>query len=230
MAKNFLVAGIEEAGRGPVIGPMVIAGISINSKKEALLKTIRVKDSKLLKKQQRERLVKRIEKMADDIVIIKVSPCRIDNAKRQGINLNRLEAMKMADIINFLDPDKAVVDCPDTNCRKFELVLKKMLKKETELVVEHKADKNHPIVSAASIIAKTARDEEIAKIKKKYGLKGMGYSHDEETIEWLREWLETHKEFPNFVRKSWSTARKLMAEKKQRKLSRFLGKFRKKPC
>ncbi|MBL7206608.1 MAG: ribonuclease HII [Candidatus Aenigmarchaeota archaeon] len=211
---------------------MVVVGLSIEASKEDMLKKLGVKDSKLLKPHQREHLAEKIEEVAKDTIILKISPCKIDNSKKKGINLNRLEAMKFAEIINLIKPDRAIIDCPDTNCGKFKLIVKKMLDKETELIVEHKADVNYPIVSAASIIAKVMRDEEIEKIKKKYGMRGNGYSHDEETIEWLREWLRSHKELPDFVRKSWDTTRRLLAEKKQNKLNSFFGKIKNKnkPC
>ena len=216
-----IVAGVEEAGRGPVIGPIILAGVSFEEGVDKQLRELGVKDSKELSRQQRDGLEKKIEELAKDVVIIKVSACKIDGYQRDGVNLNRMETMKFADIINMLSPDCAIVDSPDVKPERLKLILQKMLKKETELVVEHKADKNHPVVSAASIIAKVNRDREVDKLKVKYGDFGSGYPHDPLTVTWLKEWKGP---FPEMVRKSWATTDGLIAQKEQRGLFGFLKK------
>lgn len=216
-----IIAGVEEAGRGPVIGPMVVAGVSFEEGVEEQLRKLGVKDSKDLTRQQRDALEPEIEKLAKDIIVVKISACKIDGYQRDGVNLNRMETIKFADIINLLGPDVAVVDSPDVKPERLKAILQKMLKKEVELVVEHKADKNHPIVSAASIIAKVNRDREMDVLKKKYGELGSGYTHDPVTIAWLKAWKGP---LPDIVRKSWATAEGLVAQKEQRGLFGFLKK------
>ena len=223
--ENTVFAGLDEAGRGSVIGPMIIAGVSLERKDEARLNALGVKDSKELSPTQRERLAKEIEKVAKDIVIVNLSACRIDNMRKGGINLNRIEAMKFADILNILTPGVAFVDCPDVNPERLTLILKKMLKAPGQLVVEHKADSRYPICSAASIIAKVTRDREVRKLHKKYGDFGPGYSSNEKTMAWLREWLETKGDYPEIVRKGWITAKELKNERAQKGLGGFFRKL-----
>jgi len=222
-----IIAGVDEAGRGAVIGPLVVAGVSVSRSGEQLLKKLGVKDSKLLSPARREKLAKAIEKTAKDVLILKVGPCKIDNYRNQGINLNRIEAMKFAEVLSFLDPELSYVDSPDVKPARLKAHLNKMIGKDMELVVEHKADHNYPVVSAASIIAKVARDEEIKEIKKKYGDVGPGYSSNETTMKWMREWLESNKDFPeSVVRKTWMTTKNVNGEKRQKKMHAFFSKLK----
>jgi ribonuclease HII len=213
-----LIAGIDEAGRGAVMGPLVIAGVSMDPGQENHLRKIGVKDSKLLSPARREKLSAAIEKAAKDMVVIKVGSCKIDNYRRSGVNLNQIEAMKMADIVNYLKPDRVYIDSPDTNISKFQRFLKRMIDHEHEMVMEHKADYRYPSVAAASIIAKVARDREIEELKEKHGEIGSGYTSDPVTIQWLENWISGNRKFPDFVRSSWITAGDMLRQKSQTSL------------
>jgi len=210
------VLGIDEAGKGPVIGPLIIAGVMIHDGKEAMLGA--VKDSKLLKHKQRIILNEIIQKNSE-FKIIEVSPQEIDNAvdhENKSMNLNWLEAHKQAEIINELKPDVAIIDCPSPNCKKYTEYLRKLLdKKETKLIVEHKADVNYPVCSAASIIAKVKREEEMDKIKKKYGDTGPGYPSNAITQKFVKENWNKH---PEIFRHSWSTFKNVEKAKGQKTL------------
>ena len=219
-----IIAGCDEAGRGCIIGPLVIAGVSIPHDQEEKLKKMGVRDSKELPHPKREELAKKIEKIAKDVVVFKVGPCKIDTFKKQGVGLNRIEAMKFADIIRLLNPGMVFIDAPDPNLNKFHLFMSKLVGDGTELVVKHKADRDHPVVSAASIIAKVEREIEISKLKEEFGDFGTGYTSDERTIAWLRGWLQDNKHFPeHLVRTSWVTSSVLKGEREQRDL---LGWFK----
>lgn len=224
-----LIAGLDEAGRGCVIGSLVIAGVSIDHSKEAELKKLGVKDSKLLKQSKRVELAEKIEEMAKDIIVLRVGPCKIDTFRKQGVDLNKIEALKISDIIKMLNPQMAIIDAPDPNLDKFGRFMRKLVGEGPELLCKHKADRDHPVVSAASIIAKVEREEEIAKLKEEYGDFGTGYTSDERTIAWLKEWLKKNKEFPeHLVRKSWVTSSALLGEREQKSLfGWFKGAFKK---
>jgi len=223
-----LIGGIDEAGRGPVIGPLTVAGVSIHNNEEKKLVKIGVRDSKELTPERREELAKKIEKIAKDIFVIHVAPCRIDNyLLKQKKNLNEVEIIKFADIADLLRADKLYVDCPEVKTEKFAKRLQlKMANKKTEIIAENKADSKYPVVAAASIIAKVSRDEEIEKLRKEHGVRGSGYPSDDETIAWMEEYLDKHKKFPErgLVRFSWDTTKKMLAKKKQKKLFGFFRK------
>nr|MCK4930246.1 ribonuclease HII [Nanoarchaeota archaeon] len=154
----MIIAGVEEAGRGPVIGPMVMAIACVNEKDEFKLKTLGVKDSKLLTPLQRERLYNEIKDLCD-YHIIKVSPKEIDSAvNSEDTNLNWLEADKAVVLINKLKPKRVILDCPSTNLKEYKKYIQKRLKYKPKIVVEHKADVKYTIVGAASILAKVVRD------------------------------------------------------------------------
>lgn len=209
-----------------MLGPLVIAGVSIEEGKLGKLKELGVKDSKLLSPKRREHLAKEIEKVAKNIMILKVGPCKIDNYRSNGVDLNRLEFMKMAEVISFLSPNVVYVDSPDVKPERLVKILSKSAGK-AKIVAEHKADVNYPIVGAASIVAKVARDEEIEKLKKKYGDIGPGYSSNPITMEWMRQWLAKNKDFPEgVVRKTWITTSAVRGERSQGKLSFWLNRLR----
>lgn len=217
------LAGIDEAGRGPVIGPIVICGVLVEEKDNERLLNIGVKDSKLLSPLKRERLIDGIHQIIKDFKCLIVQPLEIDAAvESDTINLNWLEAMKSAEIINILKPQTAIVDCPSPNTQAYaSFLLERLTDKKTKIIAEHKADANHPSVAAASIIAKVTRDAEIEKLKKHAGVDfGSGYPADERTVKFLKENWQKH---PELFRKSWAPYKKIVADKHsgQKKLGSF---------
>src|SRR3989338_3939179 len=184
----MLICGIDEAGRGPVIGPMVMCGVLVEESDLPKLKSLGVKDSKLLTKKTREKLFEKIKEIAKSYEIIIVEPKEIDDAlESDSLNLNWLEAHKSAEIINKLKPDKVTVDSPSNNCRAYTIYLKKLLNCEVELECIHKADLKHVYVGAASVLAKVTRDREMDKIQKKYGNTGPGYMSNPITQKFLEK-------------------------------------------
>ena len=168
----MLVAGVDDAGRGSVIGPLVIAGILVDSEDLPKLVQLGVKDSKLLSPSRREALAAEIKRMVKKHVVVKLSPAEIDRVVTTGRKLHKLnwlEAKAMAKVIELLHPDVAYVDASDVFEERFKQQILEFLPFKIEVVSEHKADRKYPVVSAASIIAKVERDREIAELKAKYG-------------------------------------------------------------
>jgi ribonuclease HII len=212
----MLVAGVDDAGRGCVIGPLVIAGILMKEEDLPRLLEIGVKDSKLLSPRKREALAIEIKRTVRQYSIIKLSPKEIDKVVESGRKLhklNRLEAQAMAKIIEMLKPDIAYVDASDVLEERFKQHILEVLPFKVKIVSEHKADRKYPIVSAASIIAKVERDKEIADLKRIHGDFGSGYPTDPKTISFLQQCLKKFGDYPDFVRKSWKPAKKAKEEK-----------------
>jgi ribonuclease HII len=181
-----------------------------------LLSLLGVKDSKLLSPKKRENLSKEIARLAEKHVTLKLLPKEIDHvveSNRKLHKLNRLEAHSMAQIINALKPDEVYVDAADVLEDRFKHHIQEDLVVKTKVISRHKADKIYPVVSAASIIAKVERDMEIAVLKNTYGDFGSGYLTDLKTMHFLQEWLRTHAEYPDCVRRSWKPAKKAKNEK-----------------
>jgi ribonuclease HII len=222
----MLITGIDEAGRGAVIGPLVVAGVTIDKAHEKKLKALGVKDSKELSPKRREELAQKIEEIATNIVIMRVQPCRIDDMRASGINLDRIEAMKMAEIIDMTNGSKVYVDSLTHNSKKFKQVIISCIKnnKECDMVVENYLDESVPAVSAASIIAKVNRDEAIKEIERDAGHPiGVGYPHDERTIQFVEKLIkERGKDLPPFIRRSWVTTQMLQEKSWQRKIKDFM--------
>jgi len=212
-----LIIGIDDAGRGPVIGPMVLAGVLVRKEVETELRRAGIKDSKLLTAKTRDELVKTIKEMILDFHYQIITPAEIDTGFGMGVNLNEVEAIAAANIVNHLcknlnEEQKKnlviVIDCPSNNPSSWLNTLMKYIKKENQTIrirAEHKADFHYPSVSAASIIAKTTRDGEIEKIKEQIGLDfGSGYPADPTTKEFLAKHSQEFKK-ERIFRESWAT-------------------------
>jgi len=211
-----LIAGVDEAGRGCVIGPLVVAGVMMKAEVLPFLTELGVKDSKLLTPEKRELLYPAILQLTEKYHTIKVQPSQIDKAvdsARRLHKLNRLEAQIMAQIIETLKPDEAYVDAADTVDHRFGNHIRECLKVKTRIVSRHKADRIYPVVSAASIIAKVERDREVAVLRAEWGDFGSGYLTDGKTMTFLRLLIENNDEYPSFIRKSWKPAKKAKNEK-----------------
>ena len=127
MKKANLICGIDEAGKGPVIGPLVICGVCFNESKIAILKEVGVRDSKKLSPKKRTQLAKVIKENCHSLEVVIVSAKKIDDREKDRITLNRLEELKMADIINKLQPDMIYVDAADVNEERFGNSIKMLL-------------------------------------------------------------------------------------------------------
>jgi ribonuclease HII len=211
----MLVAGIDEAGRGCVIGPLVVAGVAVKEENLSALAALGVKDSKLLTANRREELFPKIIDLSEKHVVFKVTPQEIDRAvesQRKLHKLNRLEAETMAQIVTALEPDVAYVDAADVLEKRFGQHILEASVFKTRIVSEHKADRNYPVVSAASILAKVERDSAVAELRTEHGDFGTGYLTDPKTSLFLTEWLKVHPEYPSCVRKSWKPAKLAKAQ------------------
>ncbi|WP_054841017.1 ribonuclease HII [Thermococcus peptonophilus] len=226
------LAGIDEAGRGPVIGPMVIAAVVIDEKNLPKLEELNVRDSKKLTPKRRERLFNDIIEVLDDYAILELSPDVIGS--REG-TLNEFEVENFAKALNSLKikPDVVYADAADVDEERFARELGgERLTFKAEVVAKHKADDIFPVVSAASILAKVTRDRAIEKLKEEYGEIGSGYPSDPRTRAFLENYYREHGEFPPIVRKGWKTLKKIVekvegekkAEEKQATLDRYLRK------
>lgn len=200
---------------------MVMAGILIDEKDVNKLKNIGVKDSKELTPKKREELFGEIIKIVKNYKILIINPKEIDDAlNSEELNLNKLEAIKAALIINELKPDKVLLDCPSTNPKSYVDYLKLFLKdRNVEIKAGHKYDSKFFEVGAASILAKFSRDLEIEKIQShiKENI-GSGYPSDPYTVKFLKE---NYKKYPDIFRKTWSSYKKIASEKSQKNLSEF---------
>ena len=232
---TIILCGGDEAGRGAILGPLVISLVSV--KKSAVYKftEIGVRDSKLLPRERRFRLYKDINDIADDVKVDLIQPSEINSAMRNRISLNELEAVHFARLFDKMDNNVDVVylDSPDVVAEKFGIRFNMSSTKQTKVVgiksehkkgtktiriiSEHKADSRYPVVSAASIIAKVTRDREIKKLEKELRLHiGSGYPSDKKTIDMIKKNLVSGV-LNNHIREYWRTIENI----KQTRLTNF---------
>lgn len=221
----FALGGIDEAGRGPVLGPLVVAGVAVTN--PGLPKRLGCTDSKKLTPDRRSALDRALRAEKGVRIEVRTIPADVlDAERRQGRSLNDIELERFRDIARCLDAKRLYVDAADVDAARFGAGIQWAVP-NTQVLSQHKADLNHAVVGAASIVAKVARDAEVAKLGRLLERKvnrplGSGYSHDPLTQEFLRAWWAQERELPPGTRTTWATARDLVAPQPV-PLDRFVG-------
>lgn len=213
----YVICGIDEAGKGSVLGPMVIAGVSAPNMDVVALKA--VADSKTLSRKRRETLYSEITgnfQYASRII----SAEEIDRLRAE-MSMNDIVAQAHAEVIRKLPPGTAFVDACDVNAQRYGRTVLKHAGDEYSIVSEHKADARYPVVSAASIVAKVTRDRCIEQLHEEFGNFGSGYPSDPLTIQFLEGYIAEHAMPPSCARVSWETTRRIMDGLQQASLFDF---------
>src|SRR3989344_1868917 len=210
------ILGIDEAGKGPVLGPLVMCAVILDD--PAILEQLNVKDSKLLTPKQREDVYEELKDLVRHELVI-IEPTEIDRAVAKH-DLNWLEAQHSAILINKLWPHTAYIDCPSRNIRAYtSYIYERLDNKKTILHCRHKADRDYPVVSAASILAKVTRDRLIEHLKADIGIDfGSGYLSDPKTQTFMERHWHVH---PHIFRHSWAPYKSLKRSLGQRRLGEF---------
>ena len=202
-----MICGVDEAGKGPVVGPLVVAAVAINNAKD--IANLGIKDSKQLTQRKRKELYNRIKAEFNFAVEI-IEPKIVDEYRKRN-KLNELNREAFERLISKLDPNVAYVDAADVNENRFGSQIKASLtnKNDTDVISMHKADAKIDVVAAASIIAKETREKEIEKLKDKIGDFGSGYPSDERTIKFLKSFYADNGKWPTGTRESWKTLERI---------------------
>lgn len=197
------VLGIDEAGRGCVLGDLVIAGFFSEDPDDLVLRTAGAADSKAIARSRRDRARAALSSLGV-AEIRRISPPQIDEG-----NLNTLEESAIVDIIRVVRPDLVFIDAlghPSTlPALKRRLSAQLPSDLQPLWTIEPKADATFPIVGAASIFAKTLRDDLLDELRAEFGEIGSGYPSDPKTRSWLSAWVGAGKPWPSFVRTRWAT-------------------------
>lgn len=211
-----MFCGVDEAGRGPVMGPLVVGAVYVED--DEALRELGVKDSKKLTPKRREALYDQIISVAEGYSIVTLSAEEID-ARRAKMSLNMVEMELFAEAVSRMPVTRVYVDCPDPNEEKFGNMLSVRLN-NTAVTARHKADDTYPVVSAASILAKVTRDRLIAEISEEFGENiGSGYPSDPVTIAFIEKHLKEKGCTPKHTRNSWDTVKNLKSRLLVRKIT-----------
>lgn len=217
--------GVDEAGRGPVLGPMVYGISYAPLSRKQLLIDLGCADSKSLTEKKRDEIFDGICKQKDNMgwAIEAISPNVIANSmyRRTKVSLNELSMTSATDLIkatieagvNVAEIYVDTVGKPETYQKRLEAVFPGV-----KIVVAKKADSTYPIVSAASICAKVSRDHAIRawRFREEVDIGtefGSGYPTDPVTKNWLSANVDTVFGFPRLVRFSWSTSEQILQSK-----------------
>ncbi|MEM0448504.1 MAG: ribonuclease HII [Methanomassiliicoccales archaeon] len=213
-----MICGVDEAGRGPFIGPLVIAAVMVPD--DVTLKAMKVRDSKQLSPARRERLAEEI--FTSSQVRVRIIEADVLDRLMVREDLNQIEVKEFASLISELKAEHVFADACDVDPRRFARNIESLLPYKPVLICEHKADEKYPVVSAASIIAKTLRDRRMREIEQELGTEiGSGYSHDEKSIAFLEKWIKEKRDVPPHTRRSWETVRSRLSVSKNAKLTEW---------
>ena len=210
-----LIGGVDEAGRGCLLGPLVVAGVSVTKDGAKALRDLGVKDSKLLSRKRREKMSVEIEALCERVHLERIPPAEIDKvvlAGRRLRRLNYLEALYFARVIDRLDAWKTTVDAADVIPRRFRDQISRNLSSPCSVRAAHRADSNVPVVSAASILAKVDRDRQVAALREKHGDFGTGYPSDPVTRAFFIDAIKKGEPLPACIRRSWKSWDRLHLE------------------
>ncbi len=203
------IAGVDESGRGPVVGPLVICCAYCKREHEKKLNKFAKNDSKALTPKQRKEAFDELRKFCE-FKWIEVSASDL-NRLMERMSLNDIEAQVMASLGSKLRNADIMIDMPDRYSWTFRKRMQRFGLERFE--AEHKADEKYPIVAAASICAKLMRDEKLEKIKNEVGFDfGSGYPGDERTRAALKD-KEKFSKLKPFIRKKWKTLETIQQRK-----------------
>ncbi|PSP95720.1 ribonuclease HII [Halobacteriales archaeon QS_4_62_28] len=207
--------GIDEAGKGPVLGSMFAAAVRCDP---AVLPAA-VGDSKGIPEERRERLAEQIWSVAT-VGVAEIPPARIDDPET---DMNTLTVIAHAEALEAVATDglAGVADAGDTNAVRFEQRVRDRIDADIDLTAKHQADEDEPLVGAASIVAKTAREAHVDALAAKYGPIGSGYPSDPTTREFLEGYVTDHGDLPDCARRTWATCEDVLAASQQSSLDSF---------
>jgi len=201
---NRLTLGIDEAGRGPAIGPMVMAAVAIDSRTAASLTRMGLRDSKSFGAGDdahavRKELASEIRKRAVFVQTVEIEHDEIDRRVCKG-ELNCLEREVASRLIDGAPAcDKIIAD----GKRMFAALTLRY----TQFLSIDRAEEHHASVAAASVLAKVLRDDRFNLIKQRYEpefgpIAGGGYANAA-TRKWVRAYVERYSRLPDEARLSW---------------------------
>lgn len=209
------IAGIDEAGRGPMVGPMVICGTLFMPDALSKLRSLGVRDSKTLTPKSREKLVVPIRELAIKHTVRIIDALEIDRLRNRGITLNEIEIRSFVSVAKELRPAALYLDAADVVAERFGNQVSQrsgLFKEGCRIISEHRADSKYEVVAAASIIAKVKRDNIITRLHDDYGDFGSGYPNDPKTVNFVRGLVKNGKELPSIIRKSWDSVSRIIEE------------------
>lgn len=210
------ICGIDEAGKGPVLGPMTAAGVICED--ECVFEGTGITDSKKLTSKMRNQLYEDITESYPYYVLVR-TPAEIDS--RIG-TMNEFTVQCHAEVLRNLKPDRVILDACDVNAIRFGENVLREAHFACEVYSLHKADALHAVVGAASIVAKVTRDRIIDTLRLEFGNIGSGYPSDEVTIRFLKTYIDTYGEAPSCARTTWQTTIQLLQSSRQKRLDFFI--------
>jgi len=205
------VLGIDEAGRGALLGPLVVAGVLVAEGDLGRLREAGAFDSKGIPRERRREILLRLRGLLLGARVRIISPREIDEK-----SLTDLELTAAAELARRFRPHTLVLDAP-VPPRAIPRFTERLLREcsragaePDEVIVVPKADRDFPVVGAASLLAKVTRDAFVAHLRRRYGDFGWGYPGEEAAVRFLHAWWERHGDLPPICRRKWATARRLL--------------------
>lgn len=212
-----IIAGMDEAGRGPAIGPIVFGIVLVTKEQELKLRENGIKDSKALTSQKREQYAKEIRSIASFFDTLQLSANQIDTKRNEGINLNRIEVNAFRELLKPYAHkiNELQLDAADVNERRFGTNFEDMI--NGKIISKHKGDSLFISVGAASILAKVERDQSVKKLQLEMNqfdpsLPTFGSGYPTDAKPFLKAYVSKYKKLPDIARKTWKTCSNILNE------------------
>ncbi len=203
------VVGVDEAGRGAWIGPLVVGAVAVARSAIPELVRAGARDSKALSPRAREEVYARLERAAE-LRSVEASPAEVDRHAEDG-RLNELEARLFDELARPLGPAELRVDACDVNPRRFASRVAAHAGPGATVIARHRFDALDPVVGAASIVAKVRRDRAIRALAENLRAEiGSGYPSDARTVAFVRGFVRRDAPLPPWLRASWATTQRVI--------------------
>lgn len=203
------VVGLDEAGRGAWIGPLVVGAVAVPRERLRTVAGTGARDSKTLSPGRRETILERLRSCAS-VASRGALPEEVDRHVAEH-GLNRLEARLFGELAGTFAPAEARVDACDANARRFGGAVAHHAGPQVRVIARHRMDATDPLVGAASIVAKVSRDRAIRELAEQLGEEiGSGYPSDPTTVEFVHRWTGSHDGLPPWLRRSWAPTRRII--------------------
>lgn len=210
-----MIVGVDEAGRGPVLGSMFIAAVAVD---ERMQLPDGIDDSKRIPDRTRERLATMLRD--DDMIRTRSTEVDVALIDDPATNLTdvTIDAVQQVifDVLPAMsEPVTCILDAADVDEDRYARRVSRGLPAAVDVIAKHGADGEDSVVGAASIIAKSNRERHVESLGNQFGDIGSGYPSDPTTRTFLERYVAENGSLPACARKSWKTSTDVLANAAQ---------------
>jgi len=192
-----------------VLGPLVVAGVRVAEEDLPRLWELGARDSKVVPRARRRAVVRALAAVVARGRVVVIPASVVD-----GDSLTSLELAAAASLVDRLGPGRVVVDAPVAPLavgRFVAALAARCASPPRAIDAFPKADRDHPAVAAASLLAKVVRDGYVVALRQRFGDFGWGYPGEPKVRQYLASWWAGEGTLPPICRTRWRSIQDLLS-------------------